>query len=216
MADERRGFSGFDSLVSDLSDLPVSPPPSANEEKTPAAAPDSAPSPAAAPTSSDDDGPDWVPPPEPKRMPTKLIMAGLVVGGLIVVGMVSDNNKKSRSASPSYPQATYTPPPATYTPTPSTDIEEKPPIGEGIVLSTAQLRYCLSQNARIDGADKAVNLSVKVEVDRFNGMVDDYNSRCGKTRYRSSTMQSVKADVEGRRAQLEKEGAGLIRSTALR
>jgi hypothetical protein len=176
MANEQRGFAGFDSLVSDVSDL--APP---RRDAKPAARSIS--------TADDDDEPVWIPPPKPRKRPTKWIVAAVVVAGLIVVGILGD--KRSSSS-------------------PVVGAEEKPPIGEGMVLSISQLRYCLAQSARIDGANKTINAASQVDIDRFNALVDDFNSRCAKARYRTSTMQSVRAEVDARRAQLEQEGAAVL------
>jgi hypothetical protein len=97
-------------------------------------------------------------------------------------------------------------------PPPAAASEDKPPTVEGTVLSSAQLRYCLAQSVRIDGAGKAANAASQIDIDRFNALVADYNARCPKARYRESIMSTVKADVEARRTQLEREGAALIRS----
>ncbi|WP_204374364.1 hypothetical protein, partial [Stenotrophomonas maltophilia] len=44
------------------------------------------------------------------------------------------------------------------------------------------------------------------EVDQFNTMVTDYNSRCGSFRYRSGSLESARRDVEQYRSQLIEEG----------
>lgn len=207
MSEQQRGFAGFESLVSDLSDLPAPPSPPTPEPKV-------------VPKKADaDDGPDWTPPPEQKKKwSLKWLVAVLVLGGVLVVAVVNSNKRSSYM--PSHPPATTTFP-ATSTvpaapqyppPKPEDKTEEKPPVGEGLVLSAPQLRYCLAQGARIDGADKVVNTTSKVDVSRFNGLVDDYNARCSKTQYRVNMLQTVKAEVEARRTQLEREGAALIRS----
>lgn len=208
MAKEGRGFAGFDSLVTDLSDLPSPPTPPI---------PDAQPSARPTAGADGDDRPVPYSPPKPKeKWYVKWIVIAAVVGGMIVYGVVN-NNKPSSS-----PQASYTPPAtsapvATVTspnasPTSMAASEDKPPIGGDIVLSSAQLRYCLAQRIRIDGADKAVNAASQTDIDRFNAMVNDFNARCPKARYRTNTMSTVKAEVEARRSQLETEGAALIRS----
>lgn len=204
MSEQQRGFAGFESLVSDLSDLPAPPPvPKAEPKK-----------------GDDDDGPDWVPPPEQKKKwSPKWLVAACLAGGLVVVAMVNSTGRSSHTPSrPSTASATL---PATSTAptslqnalTPSAaKTEEKPPVGENLVLPTSQLRYCVAQAARIDAAGKVVNATSQTDIDRFNTLVDDYNIRCSKVRYRGNALQTVKSEVETRRDQLEKEGAALIRS----
>jgi hypothetical protein len=79
--------------------------------------------------------------------------------------------------------------------------------------SAAEIRYCLSQDIRISGAEKYMNelqitdpSDFNVKVDQFNGLVSDWNSRCSRYSYLPATMASVQADVEANRASLEQEG----------
>lgn len=89
---------------------------------------------------------------------------------------------------------------------PSRPTEERPSIGTNNLLSYAQLRYCLAEDIRIGAARTAVNNYVESDVDRFNAMVADYNSRCGQFRYRRGSLESAKSDVERFRSTLEAEG----------
>jgi peptidoglycan hydrolase-like protein with peptidoglycan-binding domain len=74
------------------------------------------------------------------------------------------------------------------------------------VFSTAQIRYCLAEDIRMEGAKAALNNYSDSDVDRFNAMVADYNSRCGSFRYRSGALESARRDVEPYRGQLQVEG----------
>ena len=94
---------------------------------------------------------------------------------------------------PAYPSAgqntapTYSAPPATPQ-APSRPEEHDRPSGQNLVLSTAQIRYCLAEDIRMDAAKSAVNGYSDSDVDRFNAMVADYSSRCGSFRYRSGAL----------------------------
>jgi len=228
MDEERRGFAGFDPLVTDLSDLPPlppapPPPPPRPDDKAPAA-------PAGRPAQGDARKP---------RASAKQMggTAGIALGvcaivfGLVRLAEMNSHNRPSYVApkpanapyrfttqpvmpyqyqSPQLPMPPYNqlrPPPFP---------EQKPPVGQDIALSTPQLRYCLAQAARIDGSEKAVDRTSQSEIARFNALVEDYNVRCVRYRYRASEMQTLKAEVDGRRAQLEKEGAALVRSANAR
>ena len=90
-------------------------------------------------------------------------------------------------------------------------VEEPPPVGTGITLSPNQVRYCLAESIRMDGARSAVNQYLSTDVDHFNAMVADYNSRCGSFRYRSGTLESVKSEVEAGRDRLWAQGAWRFR-----
>ncbi|TXH39945.1 MAG: peptidoglycan-binding protein [Burkholderiaceae bacterium] len=58
----------------------------------------------------------------------------------------------------------------------------------------------------MEGAKAALNNYSDSDVDRFNAMVADYNSRCGSFRYRSGALESARRDVEPYRGQLQVEG----------
>lgn len=143
----------------------------------------------------------------------------LGIGGVIVVLWLLSSGSGNKSASsktwvePSFPVApTKTEPqvpdwarpePAQV---PSRPTEERPPIGTNNVLNYAQLRYCLAEDIRIGAARTAVNYYIESDVDRFNAMVADYNSRCGQFRYRRGSLESARSDVERFRLALEAEG----------
>lgn len=137
-----------------------------------------------------------------------------VLGIAAVIGVIwlfSQANKNPTPPPPSYPSAaqntapTYSAPPASPQ-APSRPEETRPPVGQNLVLSTAQIRYCLAEDIRMDAAKPTVNSYSDSDVDRFNAMVADYNSRCGSFRYRSGALESARRDVEPYRSQLQAEG----------
>ena len=84
--------------------------------------------------------------------------------------------------------------------------EQRPAIGDGLVLSAAEIRYCLAEDIRVNGMKKAVNQYSASSVDAFNRAVSDYNSRCSHFRYRSGALEAARREVESRRAALELDG----------
>jgi hypothetical protein len=82
---------------------------------------------------------------------------------------------------------------------------EKPPVGTNLVLSEAQMRYCLTEKIKIASLKQVVNRYEPNEVDDFNAMVSNYNSRCGSYRYREGTLDGVRSEVESRRVSIERE-----------
>jgi peptidoglycan hydrolase-like protein with peptidoglycan-binding domain len=64
----------------------------------------------------------------------------------------------------------------------------------------------VAEDIRMDGAKSAVDNSNNSDVDRFNAMVADYNSRCSSFRYRRGSLESVRRDIEPYRSQLQAEG----------
>ena len=128
------------------------------------------------------------------------ILGVIVVSG--VIGWISDRDL-STSPTPAYL------PPAQQQ-VPSRPQESKPPVGRNLVFSTAQIRYCLAEDIRMDGVKSALNSDNDYDVDRFNTMVDDYNSRCGSFRYRSGELESARRDVELYRSQLQTDGTSRL------
>ena len=136
-----------------------------------------------------------------------------VVGIAVVVGLlwlVGQSDKNTPSPAPAYsPPAqsaapSYSPPAQPQAP--SVPQESKPPVGQDLVFSTAQIRYCLAEDIRMDAAKAVLNNYSDSDVNRFNAMVADYNSRCGSFRYRSGALESARRDVEPYRSQLQAEG----------
>jgi hypothetical protein len=89
--------------------------------------------------------------------------------------------------------------------------EDRPIASTDNLLSDEQIRYCLSEQIRLDGARRIVNQYNWEQVSRFNSFVSDYNARCGSFKYEASAMEAIKAGVEERRNALEAEGAERIR-----
>lgn len=144
-----------------------------------------------------------------------LLGIGAVIG---VIWLLSESRNKSTPPSPAYtpspqppmtssPAPSWQPPPAAPRPqTPSRPSEEKPPVGTDLVLSVPQIRYCVAEDIRLDAAKGAINNYVETDVDRFNAMVADYNSRCGQFRYRRGALESARSDIETIRSLLQAEG----------
>lgn len=209
--DESKGFAGLSSLVSDLD---TSPPPAAKKEPTSTSGASSSPPPPSAQTAQ--------PQPQPRQQQTyqepsqpssgssggKWVLGiAAVIGVLWLIGQA---DKPTTSPAPSYsPPAqsaapSYSPPAQPQVP--SRPAESQPPVGQNTVLSTAQIRYCLAEDIRMDGAKAAVNNYIDADVERFNAMVADYNSRCGSFRYRRGALESARGDIEPYRSQLQAEG----------
>ena len=123
--------------------------------------------------------------------------------------VVKEDDSGPASSAESAPQA-Y-PSPSTSQQAPSRPTEAKPPVGQNLVLSREQIRYCLAEDIRIDGAKSAINNYIDADVDRFNTMVADYNSRCSSFQYQTNNrgrndLNSAQRDIEPFRSQLQSEG----------
>jgi hypothetical protein len=84
--------------------------------------------------------------------------------------------------------------------------EHRPGIGTDQVLYGPQIRYCVHEKIRLDAAESAVDSYDGNAVDRFNGMVSDYNGRCGSFRYRAGALEAIQSEAESMRHRLEAEG----------
>ena len=128
-----------------------------------------------------------------------------------VFWLIGEGNKQSSSPAPAYsPPAQNAAPSYSVAPAqpqaPSRPEETKPPVGQDLVFSTEQIRYCLAEEIRTEGARSVLNSYSDSDVDRFNVLVADYNSRCGSFRYRSGALESAQQDVKPYRSQLQAEG----------
>lgn len=207
---EGKGFAGLSSLVSDVD---TTPPLAAKTEPAAAATGGGRPSPQPAPlqpqpsqrqtyqepaqpSSSGSSGGKWV------------LGIAAVIGVLWLIGQ---SDKSTTSPAPAYspPAQTATPsysPPPAEPQAPSRPQESMPPVGQALVFSTGQIRYCLAEDIRMESAKSALNNYIDSDVDRFNAMVADYNSRCGSFRYRSGALESARRDIEPYRSQFQSEG----------
>lgn len=134
---------------------------------------------------------------------------GLGILGAIVLFIVWAANQSSSSSSYSAPSSTdYSsiasePAPAEPPPGPTITM---PPVGNGLVLASEQIRYCVYEDRRIKGAEKVVNNYNQASVSMFNAMVDDYNSRCSHFQYRQGALTPIQSEADQIQAQLEQEG----------
>ena len=132
---------------------------------------------------------------------------------------VKEDDSGSASSALTSPPQTYSSPPA-QPQAPLHPVESKPPVGQNLVLSREQIRYCLAEDIRLDATKSAVNNYVDADVDRFNAMVADYNSRCSSFRYHTNNrgrndLNSAQRDIEPYRIQLQSEGRSrFARSTS--
>ncbi len=214
---EGKGFAGLSSLVSDVD---TTPPPAAKTEPAAPAPSSGPPAPQAAQQQSSQQNQTYQEPAQPSSSGSSggkwVLGIAAVIGVLWLIGQ---SDKSSTSPVPAYSppaqtsQTSQTSQTATpsYSPpaepqAPSRPQESMPPVGQDLVFSTAQIRYCLAEDIRLEGAKSAVNNYIDSDVDRFNAMVADYNSRCARFRYRSGALESARRDIDPYRSQLQAEG----------
>ena len=220
-ADRKTGFAGLSTMVSDV-------------EAAVKLAADQAPSPSSKSPPAGSDGAAAAPAPQNPGKDYSAAAAGIVflIGVVVVVTAIGLSAKNRDSDSPTYSAASFSPPvpydppsgPPTFTYPPATvpradksptldnstvggrPTEEKPPKGSGNILTIPQIRYCLAEDMRLGAADGVVDEYNSSAVDRFNVMVDDYNSRCAEFRYQSGALESARRDTGAFRTEIEAEG----------
>ena len=136
-----------------------------------------------------------------------LLVLGLVgIGALVWLYNVVQEDIPGASRTPTYTPASPSPPSPSYAPSPApetqvSDLEfSKPPVGTNHVLSVEQIRWCLREDIRIEVLRPLP--TTNAQIDQFNVVVSDYNSRCGSYRYRQGTLMRAQRDVERARAQI--------------
>lgn len=81
-------------------------------------------------------------------------------------------------------------------------------------LGVSQIRYCAAQTIRLEGARKVVDHSLRADIDNFNALIADWNSRCGEFHYLGKAMQTASSEIEAHRDFLESEGRAWFEKTS--
>ncbi len=76
----------------------------------------------------------------------------------------------------------------------------RPSVGTNNVLSLVQIRWCLREDIRIETFRPLTTTNSQIE--QFNAIVDDYNSRCGSFRYRQGTLSRAQREIDQVREQI--------------
>ena len=125
------------------------------------------------------------------------------IGVLIwLFNAAQEGSSRSSSGRP-YTQASssprYTPPAVSPAQQQGLDYSQ-PPVGQNDVLSIAQIRWCLREGIRIEVLRPMP--MTNAQIDQFNAIVSDYNSRCGSYRYRQGELARARREVEQQRSQI--------------
>lgn len=214
---EPKGFAGFDSLVSNVDKDIAEAKRAATHVPTPESKANTQERPQASPPEASAEPASWQSGAKPSGDSGKVWwwVAGVALFFFWVIG--NQDNKKSAGSAPDTSTAQPLAPSASGTaaasildglisPNASDWNEEKPPTGVDRVLGYAQIRYCVAEDIRLKTMEGLINQYADVEVDGFNAYVSDYNSRCGKYRYRSGSLESVQRAAAGHRSMFEAEG----------
>ncbi len=79
---------------------------------------------------------------------------------------------------------------------------EKPPVGNNLLLNARQIRYCLADKIRIESIRSIITGASESTVNKFNFLVDDHNSRCSQFRYRNKELEHARQEIEQYRSQI--------------
>lgn len=207
----RTGFAGLSNLASDVDDLIASATKRAAAARRRASAAGTTASSGSSSKHSDERGQQTFTPSPSGSTRRWLWGAGAVLFVLWLIGFTSNSSGPSTVTPVSSPSSSVSgvgAPAGQQSPVSSSPaksrMEQLPPIGPDRVLEAAQIRYCLSEDIRLEAARSVANADT--DVDRFNSMINDYNSRCASYRYRRQVYESVQREVQSNRASLQAEG----------
>ncbi len=150
---------------------------------------------------------------ERKRSSTvrKRMFWGLAAAAFVVFLIYDSNKKPSYSPRPSQTTAYLPSTTRSSSSTASSQYEEQIPLpGSDRVLNRSQVRYCTFQHERLDILRGLI--ASNTEIDRYNSLVSDFNSRCSSFRYRQGVLQTIEAEVSGRRQHLRQDAQRLLSS----
>jgi len=140
----------------------------------------------------------------------------LIYGGIAaVIGffVISDELDGPTSRTSYQPATTYqpsTPRQTTTSPSSTTSAETRPPVGQGLALNRAQVRYCVYQGERLEAMRSMT--TTNYQISQFNALIDDYNSRCSNYRYTSGVLSSVRREAQGKTAEFTADARRIVAS----
>ncbi|MBL4805795.1 MAG: hypothetical protein JKY31_00720 [Rhodobacteraceae bacterium] len=129
-----------------------------------------------------------------------LIAAGLGFVGFLIFSTMDKPNARTP----------YQPPTPAAAPTQTVALETLPPVGRGLTLNRSQIRYCVFQGQRLDTIRPLTNTNN--QIDRFNRLIDDFNSRCSDYRYRSGALSSIQREAREKASELRADARRIVAS----
>lgn len=140
----------------------------------------------------------------------------LIYGGIAaVIGflVIADELDRPTSRTSYQPTTTYqpsTPRQTTTSPSATTTAETRPPVGQGLALNRAQVRYCVFQGERLEAMRSLT--TTNYQISQFNALIDDYNSRCSNYRYTSGVLSSVRREAQGKATEFTADARRIVAS----
>ncbi len=132
----------------------------------------------------------------------------IAIGVLIFIIIISNNNSSSSDKSlasntKNYSSNTQT---SAYSKPSTDDYYESKPDSYLTTLNKNQLLYCEAEKIRLDFVQNKIDLYSTLEVDKYNNLSNDYNSRCANKQYYKNDMNYVDRNIEKKRYQLQQDG----------
>jgi hypothetical protein len=141
-----------------------------------------------------------------KRLKWAVYASIAAVIGVIFIADEMDRPSNRSTYQPSTSRVA-TPAPA---PAPAVEGETRPPIGQGLTLSRSQIRYCVFQGQRLDTIRTLTNTNY--QIDKFNGLIGDFNARCSSYRYRSGDLSPIQREARDKAAELQADARRIVSS----
>lgn len=138
-----------------------------------------------------------------------IIAIVVIAGGYWLANRSDDYSSSTSTVNDTSSVANYSPqvePPSVQPEQEAILVDEVPPVGTDLILSRAQIRYCLAEGVRLDAARGTLNPQRKSDTKRFNKYVADYNARCSSYRYHRQDLDKATHDVQERQYEYENEG----------
>ncbi|MFT6091035.1 hypothetical protein [Sulfitobacter sp.] len=130
-----------------------------------------------------------------------------VIGFFVIADEMNRPSNRS-TYQPSAPRvATPAPTPAPAT---SVAVETIPPVGQGLTLNRSQIRYCVFQGQRLD-IIRTLS-TTNYQINRFNALIGDFNSRCSSFRYRAGDLSASEREARENAAELQADARRIVSS----
>ena len=142
-----------------------------------------------------------------RKLIFKRIKWGIYASIAILVGYFIINEEANKTSNRvSYQPSTQ----RTASSTPAVVQESIPPIGRGLSLNRSQVRYCVFQGERLESIRLLANTNYQIE--RFNQLIDDYNSRCSNYRYTEGVLGSIQREAASKTSEFQADAVRIFGS----
>jgi hypothetical protein len=89
-------------------------------------------------------------------------------------------------------------------------VEKLPPPGQGLLLSSEEVRYCVFQGRRLGFLRSQIAGNDSIQ--RFNALAKDFNSRCKSFRFENEALQAADRLANAKQSQLQADAIKILAS----